>query len=156
VKGSRKPAQKAARRFLLERPIPPSWTRKQWQLLAWTIRYHRGPEPATTSSAFAKLSEDQQTNVRALAGVIRLARGLRKCKIEKCNGFRVEKTAATVLLYVPGLVDSAPYAAVLASAKHLLDSYLGKPLIVRPAVTPQLLTLPAPAFHDVPFAAASD
>jgi hypothetical protein len=156
VKGSRKPAQKAARRFLLERPIPPSWTRKQWQLLAWTIRYQRGPEPATTSSAFAKLSEDQQTNVRALAGVIRLARGLRKCKIEKCNGFRVEKTAATVLLYVPGLVDSAPYAAVLASAKHLLDSYLGKPLIVRPAVTPQLLTLPAPAFHDVPFAAASD
>jgi len=156
LKGTSKPAQKVARRFLLERPMPPSWTRKEWELLAWTVRYHRGPEPTTTSRAFARLHEDQQTNVRALAGVIRLARGLRKCGTEHCSGFRVEKTAAAVLLHVPGLVDSAENAARLAAAKHLLDTYLGKPLIPKPALPAQLVALPSPVSQEVPIAAASD
>lgn len=152
-----KPPIKAARRFLLERPAPPSWTHKEWELLAWTVRYHRGTEPKTTNSGFAALREDQQANVRALAGIVRLARGLRKCGIERCHGFRVEKTAAAVLLHVPGLVDSAQNAARLAAAKHLLDSYLGKPLILRPASPSQILALPSPATAAaISFAAASD
>lgn len=158
LRGTGKPHKKAVRQFLLERPAPPSWTHREWELLAWTVRYHRGAEPKTrTDSAFARLHEDQQANVRALAGVVRLARGLRKCKIERCNGFRVEKTAAAVVLHVPGLVDSAENAARLASAKHLLDTYLGKPLIPKPASPPQILALPSPAdANAVPFAAASD
>jgi CHAD domain-containing protein len=156
LKGKSKPAQKVARRFLLERPMPPSWTRQEWELLAWTVRYHRGPEPTTTSSAFLRLHEDQRTNVRALAGVIRLTRGLRKCGIEHCSGFRVEKTAAALLLHVPGLVDSAENAARLAAAKHLLDTYLGKPLIPKPAAPPQLVELPSPVSQVVPISAASD
>src|SRR5712664_4100334 len=87
LKGTGKPHKKAVRQFLLERPAPPSWTHKEWELLAWTVRYHRGTEPKTrTDSAFARLHEDQQANVRALAGVVRLAHGLRKCQIERCNG----------------------------------------------------------------------
>jgi CHAD domain-containing protein len=160
LEGTNKPSQKAARRFLLERPVPPSWTHKEWELLAWTVRYHRGAEPKSQpnklNSAFARLHENQQNNVRALAGVIRLARGLRKCKIELCSGLRVEQTAPAVLLHVPGLVDSAENAARLAAAKHLLDTYLGKPLILRPVQLPQLVALPSPAGNEVPFAAASD
>ena len=156
VKGASKPPQKAARRFLSDRPTPPSWTRKEWELLAWTVRYHRGPEPTARSHGFAKLHKDQQAKVRALAGVVRLARGLRKCGVEYCSGFRAEKTAAAVLLHVPGLVDSAENAARLAAAKHLLDTYLGKPVIPKPAAAPQLLTLPSPVSPIVPIAAASD
>jgi hypothetical protein len=160
IKGASKPPQKAARRFLLACPVPPSWTQKEWELLAWTVRYHRGAEPKTeanrSSGHFSRLREDQQANVRALAGVIRLARGLRKCGMEQSNGFRVEKTAAAVVVHVPGLVDSAENAARLAAAKHLLDSYLGKPLILKPAPSPQLVALPSPAGNPIPFAAASD
>ena len=160
LKRTNKPPQKAARHFLLACPVPPSWTQKEWELLAWTVRYHRGAEPKTeangSSSHFARLREDQQSSVRALAGVIRLARGLRKCGIEQCNGFHVEKTGAAILLHVPGLVDSAETAARLAAAKHLLDSYLEKPLILKPAPVPQVLALPAPAENQIPFAAASD
>jgi CHAD domain-containing protein len=160
LKGVNKAGHKAARRFFLERPVPPSWTRKEWELLAWTVRFHRGAEPGIeangAASAFGKLHEDQQMNIRALAGVIRLARGLRKCGIEQCNGFRVEKTAAAVLMHIPGLVDSAENAARLAAAKHLLDSYLGKPLILKTAPAPQLVALPSPSDDRIPFAAASD
>jgi CHAD domain-containing protein len=156
LKGTSEPPQKSARRFLDQRPVPPSWTRKEWELLGLAVRYHRGAEPTTANGAFAKLHEDQQANVRALAGILRLARGLRKSGIEQGVGFRAEKTAAAVLLHVPGLVDSAETAARLAAAKHLLDTYLGKPLILRPATPPQLVALPSPANQQVPLAAASD
>src|SRR4029077_9959987 len=156
LKGSSKPPQKTARHFLLERPVPPPGPRKEWELLAATVRYYRGAEPTTQSGAFAKLPEGQQANVRALAGILRLARGLRKSGIEHCNGFRAEKTAAPVLLHIPELVDSAETAARLAAAKHLLDNYLGKPLILKPSLPPQLVALPSPSSQDVPLAEASD
>jgi len=156
LKDSGKSPQKAARQFLLERPVPPSWSRKEWGLLAWTVRYHRGAEPKNTpAGAFTRLEEEQQASVRALAGIVRLARGLRKCKIENSHSLRAEKTAAAVLLHIPGLADTAENAARLASAKHLLDTYLGKPLILKPA-SPQIVALPAPAENPLHFAAASD
>ena len=157
LKDSGKSPQKAARQFLLERPVPPSWSRKEWELLAWTVRYHRGVEPKNTpAGAFTRLQEGQQASVRALAGIVRLARGLRKCKIENSHSLRAEKTAAAVLLHIPGLADTAENAARLASAKHLLDTYLGKPLILKPASSPQIVALPAPAENPLHFAAASD
>lgn len=156
LKDTNKAPQKSARDFLQERPVPPSWTRKEWELLAFTVRYHRGAEPGSANGAFAKLHEDQQANVQALAGILRLARGLRKSGVEHGFGFRAEKTAAAVLLHVPGLVDSAETAAHLAAAKHLLDTYLGKPLILQPAMQPQLVALPSPTNQPVPLAAASD
>ena len=156
LRGTSKSPQKSAQRFLQQQPAPPSWTRKEWELVASTVRYHRGTEPKSASRAFAKLLEDQQANVRALAGILRLARGLRKSGIEQGVGFRAEKTAAAVLLHVPGLVDSAETAARLAAAKHLLDTYLGKPLILKPAMPPQLVALPSPEKQQVALAAASD
>jgi hypothetical protein len=157
LKGRDSSPQKASRQFLLDRPVPPSWTPKEWELLAWTVRYHRGAEPKLKNNAFARLREEQQMNVRALAGIIRLALGLRKCGIENCTGLRVERTSAAVLLHVPELVDSAENAARLAAAKHLLDSYLGKPLIPKPAALPEkLVALPSPQEQELHIAAASD
>jgi hypothetical protein len=143
LKGAGSP-QKAAREFLLSRPVPPSWTSEEWELLAWSVRYHRGAEPKLENSAFSRLSEEMQMNVRAIAGVIRLARGLRKCGIVNCTGLRAEKAAAAITVHVPDLPDSAETAALLAAAKHLLDSYLGKPLILKPPLKIQVLELPAP------------
>lgn len=157
LKGAAASPQKAAQEFLLSRPAPPSWTPKQWELLAWSVRYHRGAEPKLKNNGFSRLREEQQANVRALAGVLRLARGLRKCSVQHSAGFRIEKTAAALLLHIPGLADSAENAARLAAAKHLLDAYLGRPLIPRPAVPPQkVLALPSPVREEQQFAAASD
>jgi CHAD domain-containing protein len=150
-------AHKAARQFLLDRPVPPSWTRDEWELLAWTVRYHRGAEPKSKNSAFARLREEQRMHVRALAGTLRLARGLRKVGIANCTGLRVEKTAAAVLLHVPDLVDSAETAARLAAAKHLLDGYLDKPLIPKTAAPREkLVALPVPSEEAPRLVAASD
>jgi CHAD domain-containing protein len=130
---------KAARRFLHALPLPPSWTFEEWELLEWSVRYHRGPEPSPDHGAFAKLPEDQKRNIQALAGILRLARALRKSGMQACEGLRAEKTADAILIVVPELVDSAGAAARLAAAKHLLDTYLAKPLILKPIPKPEAL-----------------
>jgi CHAD domain-containing protein len=129
-------SQKAVRKFLLGLAIPPNWTSEQWDLMAWSIRFHRGPEPQQ-KNGFRKLAEEQQTVVRALAGILRLARALRKSGLEGVVGLRCEKSADVVVLSVPGLLDTAEIAARLAAAKHLLESVLEKPLILKPVPKPE-------------------
>src|SRR5262249_40646771 len=93
---------RGGRKFLREVPMPPSWTIEEWELLASTIRYHRGAEPVAEHGAFSRLHDDEQRNVRALAGVLRLARTLRKCGVDTCTGLRAEKSTDAVILHVPG------------------------------------------------------
>jgi hypothetical protein len=112
--------------------------------MAWSVRFHRGPEPRQ-KNGFRKLSEEQQTAVRALAGVLRLARALRKSGLEGAVGLRCEKSTDAVVLSVPGLLDTAEIAARLAAAKHLLESVLARPLILKPVPKPE--TPPAPIAH---------
>jgi CHAD domain-containing protein len=143
--GASKSQQKAARRYLLGLTIPPGWSSEEWELLAWTVRYHRGAEPRSKRGAFAKLSEIQQRNIRVLAGTLRMARALRKCGITGPVGLRAEKSVDAIIVRVPGLTDSAESAARLAGGKHLLESCLDSPLLLMTAGTQEkVLAIPAP------------
>jgi len=151
-----KSPQKAARKFLLSLTLPPGWSEEEWETLAWSVRYHRGAEPKSKTNSFARLPETQQQKIRALAGVLRLARALRKSGVHAVTGWRAEKSGEALLLRVPGLDDSAESAARLAAAKHLLELGLGRPLILQPVPKPQkLFTLAAPGDPTLR-AAASD
>ncbi len=129
-----KAPQRTASRFVLDLALPPGWSNEEWVLLASVVRYHRGPEPSRKKGPFSKLSEEQQNRVRALAGVLRLARALRKCGIETGAGLRAEKSAEAIVLRVPGLGDDVETASRLAAGKHLLEEYLEMPLILKPVV----------------------
>ena len=129
-----KSPQKTASKFVLDLAVPPGWSNQEWELLATVVRYHRGPEPSRKRGPFSKLSEEQQNRVRALAGVLRLARALRKCGIETGAGLRAEKSGEAFVLRVPGLADDVETASCLAAGKHLLEEYLGMPLILKPIV----------------------
>jgi len=147
--------QKAARKFILGLPLPPGWNNEEWELLAMVVRYHRGAEPSKKSGTFSKLSTEQQHRVRALSGVLRLALALRKCGVESGAGFHAEKSAETIVLRVPGLADDVETAARLAAGKHLLEEYLGMPVILKPVVKAgKVVALPAP--QTPPFSVASD
>ena len=60
------------------------------------------------------------------------------------------------VLLVPGLEDSADTAARLAKAKHLLETYLTKPLILKSEAKEVEKLIPLLAQRDQQFAAASD
>lgn len=129
-------SQKAARKFLLDLALPPGWSNQEWEVLATVVRYHRGAEPSPKSGPFSKLSGEQQNRVRAVAGVLRLSRALRKCGVESGAGLRAEKSAEAVVLRVPALGDDIETASRVAAGKHLLEEYLGMPVILKPAVKP--------------------
>jgi CHAD domain-containing protein len=132
-----KSPQRAARKFLLGLTIPPGWSNEDWELLALAVRYHRGAEPRAKNGSFSKLSAEQQNSVRALAGVLRLARALRKCGVASGAGLRAEKSTDAIVLRVPGLADNVETAARLAAGKHLLEEYLRMPLIVKSIAKPE-------------------
>jgi CHAD domain-containing protein len=125
--------RKAARKFLLGMNVPPRWTREDWELVAWAVRFHRGAEPTMNDGKFAQLNTSQQENIRVLAGVIRLGRVLHKSGVDSPKGFKIENSADAITLLVPQLADNLEIAARLAAGKHLLETVLGKPLVVRAA-----------------------
>ncbi len=151
--GDRNLTQKALRKFLLGLTVPPNWSAEQWDLMAWAVRFHRGAEPKQ-KNGFAKLSEQQQATVRALAGILRLARALWKTGVESAVGLRFEKSADAFVLRVPGLGDTAETAARLAAAKHLLESVLGKPLILKAVPKPENAAAPVASPFEPPLVSA--
>src|SRR6266446_3480260 len=139
-----KSPQKEARKFLLALPVPPGWSSDDWELLALAVRYYRGTEPRAKDGSFSKLSAAQQDSVRALAGVLRLARALRKCGAANGAGLRAEKSTDAIVLRVPGLADDIGTAARLAAGKHLLEDYLRLPVIVKAIAKPEKVVPLAP------------
>jgi CHAD domain-containing protein len=152
--GGHSMSQKAVRKFLLGLTIPPNWTAEEWDSMAWVVRFHRGAEPKQ-KNGFAKLSEERQATVRALAGVLRLARALRKTGIESAVGLRSEKSTEAFILRVPGLKDTVENATRLAAAKHLLETVLEKPLILKAVVKPENTADPTEKKSEPPLVAAA-
>lgn len=145
---------RAARKFLLGMQAPPRWTRDQWELVAWAVRFHRGAEPTADDDEFGKLPPAAREHVRALAGVVRLGRAIHKSGIESPSGLKIEVTPGIVTLFVPNLVDSLENAERLAAGKHLLETMLGVPLVVRAAVAKVVTPEVAPRPREVLFAVA--
>jgi CHAD domain-containing protein len=149
--------EKAARKFLRQMAPPAGWTRAEWDFVAEAVRYQRGPAPDTKHKSFAQLPPDNQKMVRALAGVLRLARTLRKCGAEPGAGLRFEKSVDALMIHVPGLAVSEQSASRLASGKYVLETILEKPLILRAApATPKVVQLPRPENQPPQTAVASD
>ena len=149
--------QKAARDFLRDLSLPVGWNEAEWELLALAVRYHRGAEPKTKHKAYARLAKDEQAAVCAIAGVLRLARVLRKFGVIGGKGLQMERTLSAIILRLPGLEDTAASAAKIAAGKHLLETILDRPLIVQPAPgLPKVVELPRAEEAAPPAATASD
>lgn len=127
---SKKP-EKAARDLLLQMEAPAGWTAEEWRLVATIVRYHRGVQPQEKHKGFAELNEEERGKVCACAGILRLARALRKYGVETTVGVKVEKSVDAVIVRVPGLVDTEETAAGMAAGKHLLETCIGCPLILK-------------------------
>ena len=153
VDGRSNARHKAARDFLRAVPVPFGWKASDWDLLTHVVRYHRGTEPAPRHRHFAQLSPERQDAVRGLAGVLRLARGLDRRGVTVASGVRAYAAGAFVRLRVSGLRDTERDAARVAAAKHLLEGYLRRPILIqsiraRAATrTPRLVSFPQPNTH---------
>jgi hypothetical protein len=152
-----KSPEKAARKFLRRLPLPVGWTEPEWDLLGMVVRYHRGEEPRAKQKGFARLTKEERQALCAMAGVLRLARVLRKCGVESSKGLQVERSVDALIVRAPGLEDSEAAAARVAAGKHLLETVLERPLIVQTApVESKVVELPRREETVQVEAAASD
>ncbi len=149
--------EKAARDFLRNLPVPAGWNDVEWALVINVVRYHRGEQPDLKHKAYARLTQEEQQAVSGLAGVLRLARALRKCGCETPAGLRVEGSVDALIVRVPGLQESEETAARVAAGKFLLERVLEQPLIVKAAgVRARVVELPRSEEPPASAAAASD
>jgi CHAD domain-containing protein len=134
-------AHKDARKFLSSLPAPPGWSAEQWQLLALAIRYHRGAAPSSESARFAKLEPPQQAKLLCIAGILRIARALRKAGVESGARVRVQGTADSIALLIDGFREGQLPPKGLVAGRQILEGALGKSVTIR-AIEKQTLTLP--------------
>jgi CHAD domain-containing protein len=152
---SPKGPHKSARKYLATLPVPPGWSAEDWELLAGVVRYHRGAEPRAGRGPFGQLNEERQKTLRALAGTLRLARALRKSGVNTTAGLRVVRTNDAVILRARGVSDSAESAVRLAAGKHLLESYLELPVLIKQdQIQQKLFAMRSPEREMPPLSAA--
>ena len=150
-----KSPHKAARAFLRDMDVPPGWSLAEWDLLAAVVRYQRGAPPNPKQKAFATLPEEAQKRLLRLAGVLRLARALRKSGVESPRGLRIERSVDAVLIHLAGLRETQETAPRLASGKYMLESALLCPVLLK-ALPPAPNVVELPRVPEPEHAAASD
>jgi CHAD domain-containing protein len=137
--GSKKKSRlKSVRTFLLKSPVPPAWTFAEWERVAWSIRFQRGPEPSSGNKRFAKLSVEQQAAIRPLAGILRLAVAAQRSGAASGAAIKMETLLQGLLLHVNGVEETPGIAARFTEAKQLLERSIGKTILIQPTRTPEL------------------
>jgi hypothetical protein len=134
-------AHKDARKFLSDLPTPPGWSAEQWQLLALAIRYHRGTAPSSESGRFANLEPPQQAKLLCIAGILRVARALRKAGVDSGARVRVEGSSNSISVLIGGFHEGQIPPKGLAVGRQMLEGALGKSVTIR-AMEKQTLSLP--------------
>ncbi len=129
--GARKAANKDARKFLAELPSPPGWNLEDWHLLALIVRYHRGAAPSADRGRFAKLEGSPQSKLLVAAGVLRIARALRKAGVQPGAKVRIETKSDSIGIFVEGFLEGQIAPKALAVGKQMLESAAGKTIAFR-------------------------
>jgi len=137
---------KASYRLISALDPPLGWTKDEIERVAVIARYHCGAEPSEKHTAYAALAPEARSFVRTLAGIIRVADALddtHDCAVRRLD---VRSHPEYVLIRADGWPETERAAANIGGRKHLLESALGKPIIVRAATLRDaaVLTRPGP------------
>ena len=129
--GSRKQANKDARKFLAELPPPPGWILDDWHLLALAVRYSRGAAPSPERGRFSKLEPLQQGKLLLVSGLLRIARAWRKTGPLSAARVRVESKSDSIQIFAEAFPAAQQPSSGLVAGKHLLEGALGKIVVIR-------------------------
>ena len=118
----------------LERPL--GWTAREMELAAVIARYHRGALPRPSAKAMQQLDMADRPVAMELAGVLRLAKAMEMASergVPKDAAPNLEVSAAdgSVVVRMSGYSAQDRAAEEVAAARHLLETVLRRPVLVR-------------------------
>jgi len=132
---------KAAYRLISALEPPLGWSRDELTRVAVIARYHCGAEPRAKHKIYDDLAPDAQSMVRTLAGILRIADALDEAHNGSVRRIEVRSNPEYLLIRAAGWEESEENAAVIGGRKHLLESTLSRPIIVRAAPTREPATI---------------
>jgi CHAD domain-containing protein len=112
----------------LARPL--GWSAREMELAAVIVRYHRGGLPSPRRKTMQALDLPDRRNAMELAGVLRLANALDPRNGSAPN-LAVSLDHRSVLVKASGYSAMAKCAEQIAAARHLLETVVRRPVMVR-------------------------
>jgi len=114
---------------------PLGWSARELELAALVARYHRGALPRPGGKRMQLLPLEERPIAMELAGVLRLANALdlRPGRGGNDHAPRLDVSLQdrSVVVRVPGYSASDGSAESVAAARHLLETVLRRPVLVR-------------------------
>jgi len=126
--------QKASYRMIRGMARPLGWSAREMEMAAVVARYHRGPLPRPQGKTVQLLEFADRPLAMQLSGILRLANALDKRNgRESANPPRLEVNSEDrfVVVRVAGYSALDRSAEEVASARHLLETVLRRPVLVR-------------------------
>ena len=127
--------QKKSYRMIRRLARPLGWSARELELVAVVVRYHRGALPRLQGAAMQGLELPDRHLAMQLAGVLRLANAL-----DRPNGsapkLEVELRDRVLRVQSAGYSPLDRSAEEVAAARHLLETVLRLPVMVRPLRLP--------------------
>jgi len=122
---------KKSYKLIMKFPRPLSWEPEMINLAAFLARYHRGSLPQTNHRAFRGLRAHQRKQALFLAGILRIADAVEVDDGQPTPRIRAEMAVGSVQLLIPDFDPLSSKAASVALAKHMLESAVKKPMLVK-------------------------
>jgi exopolyphosphatase/guanosine-5'-triphosphate,3'-diphosphate pyrophosphatase len=123
--------QKSSYRLIRKLARPLGWSARELELTAVVARYHRGALPRPRKKTMQRLELAERRVAMQLAGVMRLANAL-----DPKNGILpklvVEASDHSVVVQAAGYAPLERSGEDAAAARHLLETLLRMPVIVKP------------------------
>ena len=140
---------KAAYRLISSLKEPLGWTADELERVAISARYYTGSEPREKHKPYAALDAEGRAMVRALAGILRIADALDQSHDGAVRRVEVRNHPDYLLIRAAGWQEDQSTAATLGGRKHLLESALNRPIIVRAIPTRDPAVIPRPAPQSI-------
>ena len=122
---------KASFRLIRKLSQPVGWSARELELAGIVVRFHRGALPTPRKKVLQPLQIDDRRVVMQLAAILRLANAF-----DTQNGIEPHLDVSTdervVVVKVPGYSVADRSAENVAAARHLLETVLRRPVLVRP------------------------
>jgi CHAD domain-containing protein len=117
---------------LIRELVPPLGLSQEILTMAGVVaRYHAGPLPRPGQKALMGFIQSQREALNRLAGVIRLAEAFDADHSGRIQGLTVHEHHGFVLVVADGYAPRDPVAEKAASARHLLETVLRCPVLVK-------------------------
>ncbi len=112
---------------------PPGWKPEHLHVAGMVARYHTGALPRKSQKNYAVLKAPVKRMVSLLGGVIRLADAFDQKRDGAIQQIEVSRTGCAFEIKAVGYDNTSREAEQIARARHLLETAIGVPILIRKA-----------------------